>query len=65
MSSNPSVSSPGAASEEKFRLDESLHLELAKPERKRNPLTPKGEPLTLPDPGFPQYPERKTQQMSE
>ncbi len=65
MSSNSSLGGPGASVEEKFRLDESLHHELAKPEIGRNPLTPKGEPLTLPDPGFPRYPERKTTLMSE
>ena len=46
------------AEEEKgFRLDDGLHEELTRPISDRQPLQPKGEPLTLPEPDFPQHPE--------
>jgi MoaA/NifB/PqqE/SkfB family radical SAM enzyme len=52
-------------SSEPFRLDRDLHSQLTSENRKSEPLQPKGEPLTLPDPEFPQHPERRTIRMSE
>ncbi len=47
------------------RLDDNLHGRLFDPGEKRNPLKPRGEPLTLPDPLYPQHPEFLKQEMSE
>lgn len=44
-------------STESFRLDRDLHEELTQPGGQRDPLRPKGEPLVLPEPVFPQRPE--------
>jgi MoaA/NifB/PqqE/SkfB family radical SAM enzyme len=41
----------------RFRVDVATH-ELLKATPKRPPLLPQGEPLRLPDPVFPQYPEK-------
>jgi len=50
---------------EAFRLEQELHDELMQPALGRDPLRPKGEPLTLPEPLFPQRPELLERRMSE
>jgi MoaA/NifB/PqqE/SkfB family radical SAM enzyme len=57
---NPAGQSP----EPLFRLEVDLHEELMSGPGRR-PLRPRGEPMTLPDPAFPQRPEAKLRQMTE
>lgn len=60
MSSSPS---PNVNAEE-FRIAPDLHDKLMEP-KVRSRLTPRGEPLKLPDPPYPRHPERKEQKMTE
>ena len=59
--SSSSAPQPG----EEFRLDQGLHDKLAEAKEGPAPLVPEGEVLTLPDPLFPQHPERKDAPMTE
>ena len=47
------------------RLNNSLHEQLHDPGNTRNPLKPSGTPLTLPEPLYPQHPERLEKEMSQ
>lgn len=49
---------------EEFRIAPDLHDQLMEP-KVRSKLTPKGEPLTLPEPPFPRHPERKLNKLTE
>lgn len=59
------VIQPAKESQEGFRLDRELHDELTQPELDREPLRPKGEPLALPEPVFPQRPELLERAMTD
>jgi MoaA/NifB/PqqE/SkfB family radical SAM enzyme len=59
------VIQPVEESGEGFRLERKLHNQLSESGNQRNPLQPKGEPLTLPEPGFPQHPELLEKRMTE
>ncbi|GAB4253255.1 MAG: hypothetical protein Kow00109_28930 [Acidobacteriota bacterium] len=64
MSGLQTHSTPSSDSLPVFRLDMDLHQQLmAGPGRR--PLEPKGEPLTLPEPVYPQRPEAKLRKMTE
>jgi sulfatase maturation enzyme AslB (radical SAM superfamily) len=50
---------------EDFRPDQDWHEKLADPTLGGKAVVPKGEPLTLPEPIFPQYPQRRETRMTE
>ena len=47
------------------RLDDTMHEHLFDPGVRRSPLKPRGDSLTLPEPLYPQHPERLEKEMSQ